>query len=81
MKLFSDGTKHNLKWNTKAGDFSRKVVCATGLKLLRTGRKLLNWSGERCSWCGANCGMSSTISRKGLRCSSLHRDCTKYPEA
>lgn len=70
--------KHNIKWDSKIGDLSRRFVTWCGLKLLKTGRKFLKWSLGRCSWCGANCGFSSTVSNKGLRCSSLHRDCTKY---
>lgn len=76
MKLLSDSKKHNLKWNTKAGTIARNFATWLALKMLRKSRRLLKWSLGRCSWCGANCGMSSTISKKGMRCSSLNRGCT-----
>lgn len=71
--------KHNIKWNTWAGDKYRIFMTWLGLKLLRNGRKLIKRGMGRCSWCGANCGMSSTVSGKGLRCSSLERNCTDMP--
>jgi len=74
-----DAIKHNFKWNTRAGTIIRKIVEWSGVKLLRLGRRFLRWSLGRCSWCGTNCGFSSTVSRKGLRCSSLRRDCTNEP--
>jgi len=68
---------HNLIWNTKIGHYIRKIVTFLGYKMMTTGRLLLKWSLGRCSWCGANCGFDSTISRKGMRCSSLRRNCEK----
>jgi hypothetical protein len=76
----TDAIKHNIKHHSWAGKVSMKLCTWLGLKLLRNGRKLLKWSGGRCSWCGANCGFSSTISSKGMRCSSLERDCTDKPD-
>jgi len=78
MKI--DAIKHNIKWNTWGGDKYRKFMTWLGLKLLRTGRKLIKRGMGRCSWCGANCGFSSTVSRKGLRCQSLDRNCTDMPD-
>ena len=70
-----DSIKHNIKWNSRIGDASRSTMTWLGLRLLKLGRRSLKWSLGRCSWCGANCGFSSRVSKKGLRCSSLHRNC------
>jgi hypothetical protein len=69
---------HRWKWGTRSGRFVRESVMHIGLRFLKAGRRLLKWSGGRCSWCGANCGFNSTVSRKGLRCVTLDRDCTRY---
>lgn len=81
MKIFSDATRHTMKWHTKPGAIARKAVGWLGLAMLRRGRKLLAWIGGRCSWCGADPGFQSAVSRKGLRCMGYDRDCTKYPAA
>ncbi len=70
--------KHNLKHNTKIGLWSRIIITWFGVKMMHTGRKMLKWGCMRCSWCGADPGLSSTVSRKGLRCQCLNRDCTKF---
>ena len=74
-----EGIKHSLKWDTRIGGFARKVTTKVGLWLLKRGRKTLKWSLGACSWCGANCGMQSTVSKKGLRCVTLDRNCTDKP--
>ena len=79
MKL--DAMKHNIKWGTWSGKKYRDFVTWLGVKLMRKGRKLIKRGGGRCSWCGANCGFDSTINIKGMRCSSLDRDCTSMPDA
>ena len=76
-----DAIKHNLKWNTWAGDKYRKFMTWIGLKMLSNGRKLIKRGMVRCSWCGAHPGFSSTSSSYGVRCSSLERDCTSMPDA
>ncbi len=71
-----DAVKHNLKWNTWIGEVYRKSITNMGLRFLSFGRWLIKKGMGRCSWCGYDCGMNSTVSRKGLRCSSLDRNCT-----
>lgn len=60
----------------------RNPVGKFGLVLFKIGRKLLKWSLYRCSWCGRNCGLESSISRKGLRCSTLFctKSCVERPD-
>lgn len=79
MKILSSATRHNIKWNTMVGELARKFTCWLGLKLLNKGRSLLRWSLGRCSWCGCNPGLASSVSNKGLRCSSLNKNCDKMP--
>ena len=74
-RLWWSAKKHNIKWDTKAGDLARKTVMRLGLWCLNRGRKLLRWSMGRCSWCGRNCGFDSVISSKGLRCTK----CQDHP--
>lgn len=66
--------KHNNVWMQ-----NRFWVAKLGRFFLYLGRDLLTWSGVYCSWCGRDCGFDSTYSKKGLRCNSLNRDCTKEP--
>lgn len=53
-----------------------------GRYVVRNLFRLARWSAKRtngyCTWCGAQPGFSSSVSRKGLRCMSLNRDCSKY---
>lgn len=70
--------RHYMKWETRPGRVARRTAMQIGLALLSAARRLLRWSGGRCSWCGANPGFQSTVSRKGLRCDTLDRDCTKF---
>lgn len=66
--------KHNqIWWRT------RKPIAEIAVRLLRMSRRMLRWTGVYCSWCGRDPGMSSSYSRKGLRCVSLGRDCEKEP--
>lgn len=78
VKLFE--IKHKIKWDSWVGGQYRKIVTWVGFKALQNGRKLLARGMDRCSWCGERCGFSSTISNKGMRCSSLNSDCTDKPE-
>ncbi len=48
-------------------------------RLFRLARWAARKGGDSCTWCGARPGFSSTVSRKGLRCSTLGRDCTDMP--
>jgi hypothetical protein len=48
-------------------------------RLFRLARWAARKGGYRCTWCGAMPGFNSSISRKGLRCQTLERDCTKQP--
>jgi hypothetical protein len=73
-----DSFKHGLKWNTRAGKVARNLVTWFALILLGRSRSMLRWSAGRCSWCGGNPGFNSRMSRKGLRCESIGRDCTKF---
>lgn len=75
-----EAIKHNLKHHSWAGKKFSSLCAWIGLKMLRGGRKMLKWNSSRCSWCGANCGFDSVISNKGMRCSSLNRDCTDKPD-
>lgn len=70
--------KHNIKWDSKLGNFYRYYNTFIGLLLLKHGRKFLTKGSSRCTWCGNNCGFDSVISNKGLRCDSITRNCTKY---
>lgn len=70
--------KHNMKWHTKIGSLYRKIIMHSGLFCLYFGRFLLRKSLGRCSWCGLDPGMSSSVSKKGLRCNTLDRNCEKY---
>jgi hypothetical protein len=63
----------------KMWEKTRDPIGKIGLKLFRLGRKILKWSLYRCSWCGSDCGLSSCINSKGLRCSTLARECTDEP--
>lgn len=74
-----EGTKHRIKWDTRAGRIAREAATRIALVLMRMSRALLKWSLGRCSWCGSDCGFDSTVSKKGLRCQSLRRDCTERP--
>lgn len=59
----------------KFNSFWGKRIVSPLFKLARwTARK----GGNRCTWCGAQPGFSSSYSSKGLRCSTLGRDCSKY---
>lgn len=73
-----DHFKHGMKWNTRTGKVTRDLVTWAALKIMQTSRAMLRWSAGRCSWCGGNPGFSSRMSRKGLRCETIGRDCTKY---
>ncbi len=80
MKIFSDGFRHRIKWDTKLGATSRKFATWIALTFIRLGRGLLKWSVGRCSWCGENPGFASTVSKKGLRCDSIERKCVDMPD-
>lgn len=80
MRVISFETWHRIKWDTRAGRLARRLVTWAGVTMIHRGRKLLRWSMGRCSWCGANPGMSSSASRKGLRCDSAYRDCSGMPD-
>jgi uncharacterized Fe-S radical SAM superfamily protein PflX len=68
--------KHNLKWDSFVGTAARYITGELGRLLLKAGQRLLKYSLAYCSLCGRDCGMDSTVSRKGLRCSSLKHHCT-----
>jgi len=70
--------RHNIKWDTRIGDWTRKVVTWLGIKSMAFARRCFKWSLGRCSYCGKDPGFASSVSRKGLRCSTLERDCTDY---
>lgn len=57
----------------------RKRIGAIGARAIRLGRWLCRKGSARCTWCGRECGFDSSISRKGLRCAGLYRDCQEMP--
>lgn len=69
---------HHLKYDTAIGRIYRNSLMTLGLILLKAGRRCLKESLGRCSWCGLDPGFSSSVSRKGLRCNTLHRNCQDY---
>lgn len=77
--LWWQGKKHGLKWNTWIGRLARSVVTWAGVRAMKFARACFKWSLGRCSWCGCEPGMSSSISKRGLRCSTLERNCSDLP--
>lgn len=66
------------KHNTYLGQVSKTLAGKMGRFSLKIARRLFLYSLKYCSWCGSDCGFDSTISRKGLRCSSNHRNCVDF---
>jgi hypothetical protein len=77
--LWWQGKKSRMKWDTWIGMLTRIVGTWAGICAMRFARICFRWSLGRCSWCGGNPGMSSTISRRGLRCETLERHCSQLP--
>jgi hypothetical protein len=73
MKI--DVIKHNLMWNTSVGKTYQNILTKIGVISMRFARWCFRKSLGRCSYCGADCGLSSSISKVGKRCLSLHKNC------
>lgn len=71
--------RHYIKHETRFGRAAMHCSGAIGRFLLRAARRCFKWGCGHCTWCGSRPGFDSTVSRKGLRCQTLDRDCTKMP--